>query len=77
MRGLKLVLFISVPASAGLVVLARPLTILLFQHGTFDDEAVRQTTDMVRMFGCAVWAYSPCSSSIAGSSPSVTAVLRC
>jgi putative peptidoglycan lipid II flippase len=56
-RGLKLVLFISVPASAGLVVLARPLTILLFQHGTFDDEAVRQTTDMVRMFGCAVWAY--------------------
>jgi putative peptidoglycan lipid II flippase len=56
-RGLKLVLFISVPASAGLVVLARPLTILLFQHGSFDDEAVRQTTDMVRMFGCAVWAY--------------------
>jgi putative peptidoglycan lipid II flippase len=56
-RGLKLVLFISVPASAGLVVLARPLTILLFQHGSFDDEAVRQTTDMVRLFGCAVWAY--------------------
>jgi putative peptidoglycan lipid II flippase len=56
-RGLKLVLFISVPASAGLVVLARPVTILLFQHGSFDDEAVRQTTDMVRMFGCAVWAY--------------------
>ncbi len=56
-RGLKLVLFISVPASAGLVVLARPLTILLFQHGSFDDEAVRQTTDMVRTFGGAVWAY--------------------
>ncbi len=56
-RGLKLVLFISVPASAGLVVLARPVTILLFQHGSFDDEAVRQTTEMVRMFGCAVWAY--------------------
>jgi putative peptidoglycan lipid II flippase len=56
-RGLKLVLFISVPASAGLVVLARPLTILLFHHGTFDDEAVRQTTDTVRMFGCGVWAY--------------------
>jgi putative peptidoglycan lipid II flippase len=56
-RGLKLVLFISVPASAGLVVLARPVTILLFEHGSFDDEAVRQTTAMVRMFGCAVWAY--------------------
>ena len=56
-RGLKLVLFISVPASAGLVLLARPLTILLFEHGSFDAEAVRQTTGMVRMFGCAVWAY--------------------
>ena len=57
LRGLKLVLFISVPASAGLVLLARPLTILLFEHGSFDAGAVRQTTGMVRMFGCAVWAY--------------------
>jgi putative peptidoglycan lipid II flippase len=56
-RGLRLVLFISVPASVGVVVLARPVTILLFQHGSFDEAAVRQTTDMVRMFGCAVWAY--------------------
>ena len=57
LRGLKLVLFISVPASAGLVVLARPVTILLFEHGSFNAEAVRQTAGMVRMFGCAVWAY--------------------
>jgi putative peptidoglycan lipid II flippase len=57
LRGLKLVLFISVPASAGLVLLARPLTMLLFEHGSFDAAAVRQTTGMVRMFGCAVWAY--------------------
>lgn len=56
-RGLKLVLFISVPASAGLVLLARPVTILLFEHGSFDAGAVNQTTGMVRMFGCAVWAY--------------------
>ena len=56
-RGLKLVLFISVPSSAGLVILARPLTILLFEHGSFDADAVRQTTAMIRMFGCAVWAY--------------------
>jgi putative peptidoglycan lipid II flippase len=57
LRGLKLVLFISVPASAGLVLLARPITILLFEHGSFDAAAVQQTTGMVRMFGCAVWAY--------------------
>src|SRR5580704_15901659 len=57
LRGLKLVLFISVPASAGLVLLARPLTMMLFEHGSFDADAVRQTTGMVGMFGCAVWAY--------------------
>jgi putative peptidoglycan lipid II flippase len=57
LRGLKLVLFISVPASAGLVLLARPVTMLLFEHGSFDADAVRQTTGMVAMFGCAVWAY--------------------
>ena len=57
LRGLKLVLFISVPASAGLVLLARPVTILLFEHGSFDASAVRQTAGMVGMFGCAVWAY--------------------
>jgi putative peptidoglycan lipid II flippase len=57
LRGLKVVLFISVPASAGLIILARPLTILLFEHGSFDADAVRQTTGMIRMFGCAVWAY--------------------
>jgi len=57
LRGLKLVLFISVPSSAGLVLLARPVTMLLFEHGSFDADAVRQTADMVGMFGCAVWAY--------------------
>ncbi len=57
LRGLKLVLFISVPSSAGLVLLARPVTMLLFEHGSFDADAVRQTTGMVGMFGCAVWAY--------------------
>jgi putative peptidoglycan lipid II flippase len=56
-RGLKLVLFISVPASAGLVILARPLTVLLFERGSFDAAAVRQTTGMIQMFGAAVWAY--------------------
>lgn len=30
---------------------------LLFEHGSFDADAVRQTAGMVGMFGCAVWAY--------------------
>ena len=43
------------PASAGLVLLATPVTMLLFEHGSFDASAVRQTAGMVRMFGlCGV-----------------------
>ena len=30
---------------------------LVFEHGSFDASAVRQTAGMIGMFGCAVWAY--------------------
>jgi putative peptidoglycan lipid II flippase len=55
--GLRLVLFISVPASAGLAVMARPLTVLLFEHGSFNSQNVEQTAGAIRMYGSAVWAY--------------------
>jgi putative peptidoglycan lipid II flippase len=54
---LKLVLAIGLPASLGLVLLAKPLTALLFQHGAFDAADVRQTADMTAAYGIAVWAY--------------------
>jgi putative peptidoglycan lipid II flippase len=55
--GLRLVICIGLPASAGLVLLAEPLTSLLFQHGSFDADDVRQTVGMVSAYGAAVWAY--------------------
>ncbi|MFK7817841.1 MAG: murein biosynthesis integral membrane protein MurJ [Planctomycetaceae bacterium] len=55
--GLRLVICIAIPASVGLCLLAEPLTDLLFRHGNFDDQDARQTTAMIRGYGCAVWAY--------------------
>ena len=55
--GLRLVIAIGLPASFGLVLLARPLTVLLFQYQSFDAEDVGQTTVMIAAYGAAVWAY--------------------
>ncbi len=55
--GLRLVIVIGVPAAAGLLLLAEPLTDLLFRHGRFDAGDARQTATMIRGYGCAVWAY--------------------
>jgi putative peptidoglycan lipid II flippase len=56
-RGLRLMISIGLPASAGLVLLAAPITSLLFQRGAFDAEDAAQTTAMVSAYASGVWAY--------------------
>jgi putative peptidoglycan lipid II flippase len=55
--GVRLVLFLALPASVGMVLLAEPLAVLLFQGGRFtaDDEA--RTARLIACFGVGVWAY--------------------
>lgn len=55
--GLRLVLAIGIPASAGLVLIAQPLSTLFFQYGRFDAHAAYQTGLMIAMYGSGVWAY--------------------
>jgi putative peptidoglycan lipid II flippase len=55
--GLRLVLFLGVPAGAGLVLLAHPLSRLLFEHGHFTPEDTLRTSRMVVCYGVGVWAY--------------------
>jgi len=57
MLGLRLVVCVGLPASLGLVLLARPLTSLLLEHGAFDAEDAWQTAAMISAYGTAVWAY--------------------
>ena len=55
--GIKLVIVIGVPASVGLVVLAQPLTTLLFQYKSFDAHDAETTSAMIADYGVGVWAY--------------------
>jgi len=55
--GLRLVILIGLPASAGLFLLGTPLTKLLFQHGAFDAADTAQTGRMIAAYGLGVWAY--------------------
>ena len=55
--GLRLVITIGFPASLGLIVLANPLAVLLFQRGAFDIQDAQQTGTMIACYGVAVWAY--------------------
>lgn len=42
-RGLRMSIFVAVPAAAGLILVARPLIAVLFEHGRFTPEDTRQT----------------------------------
>ena len=55
--GLRLSLAIGLPASAGLMLVAGPLSTALFQHGRFDESDAALTAGMVRAYGSAAWAF--------------------
>jgi len=55
--GLRLVAAVGIPASAGLVLVARPLASLCFERGAFDAADTAQTADMIAAYGSGVWAY--------------------
>ena len=55
--GLKLTLSIGVPAGVGLMLLAAPITRLLFQHGAFSLEAGALTSRMIVAYGVGVAAF--------------------
>lgn len=56
--GVRLVLAIGLPASLGLVLLAEPITTLLFRHGEFDAFDASQTAAAIAAYAAGVWAYS-------------------
>jgi putative peptidoglycan lipid II flippase len=55
--GLRLVLFLGVPAGVGLVMLAEPVARLLFERGEFTAADTARTARMIATYGSAVWAY--------------------
>jgi putative peptidoglycan lipid II flippase len=55
--GLKLILFLSVPAGAGLMLLGEPIARLLFERGHFRAEDTASTAAVIYYYATAVWAY--------------------
>ncbi len=54
---LSLVLFVSIPATVGLIVLARPVVSLLFEHGRFGPEDTVRTAWVVILYSAGLWCY--------------------
>ena len=57
-QALRTNLFLAIPATAGLILLAEPITNLLFRHGAFSETDTLRTSQMVAAYACGIWAYS-------------------
>jgi len=54
---LRLVLFLGLPASAGLVLMAQPLATLFFLHGDVTPEDATRVARVIACYGVGVWAF--------------------
>jgi len=57
-QGLRLTVFIGLPASVGLVLVRLPLARLIYEHGRFQIEDAQRVATILVAYGSAVWAYS-------------------
>jgi len=57
-HALRMVLFITVPAMAGLVALREPIVALLFERGAFDARALSMTAYALLHYSLGIWAFS-------------------
>jgi len=55
---MNLVLYITIPAMVGLIVLREPIVALLFQRGAFDAMTVRMTAVALLYYAAGLWAFS-------------------
>jgi putative peptidoglycan lipid II flippase len=55
--GVRLVMFVAIPAMAGLMVLNIPIVRFLFAQGAFDDHAAAQTAGCLFYLALGLWAF--------------------
>jgi putative peptidoglycan lipid II flippase len=55
--GLRLVAFTAVPAGLGIMLLAEPVTRVLFERGEFTADDAQRAARMIAAYACGVWAY--------------------
>lgn len=54
-KALRAIFYVSIPATVGMVVFAREIVALLFEHGAFD--ATDRTAWVLRLYGAGLWCY--------------------
>ncbi|MFQ5861876.1 MAG: murein biosynthesis integral membrane protein MurJ [Candidatus Brocadiales bacterium] len=54
---LRIVVFTSIPASLGLMVLGGPLVELFFERNAFTQESTLRTTSVILFYATGIWAY--------------------
>jgi len=57
-KGLRLCVFIGLPATVGLLFVRQPLTQVIFQRGAFSADDVSRVATILIGYGVGVWAYS-------------------
>ena len=57
-HAMSLVLFLTIPAMIGLIILREPIVALLFQRGAFDNQATRLTSDALLYYALGLWAFA-------------------
>ena len=57
-HAMSLVLFLTIPAMVGLIVLREPIVAMLFQRGAFDLQTTRLTADALLYYALGLWAFS-------------------
>lgn len=56
-KAVRIILFVGIPASAGLILLRLPLVELFYERNEFDAESTRRTIDVIFFYSLGVWAY--------------------
>jgi len=57
-HALCLVFFITLPATAGLIILGRPILLVLFERGAFDAFSTLMTSQALFYYALGLWAFS-------------------
>jgi putative peptidoglycan lipid II flippase len=57
-RALRMILYLSLPAGVGLMLLAEPLVVVLLQHGAFTNESSEWTARALLFYALALFAHS-------------------
>lgn len=57
-QAMNLLMFITLPSMAGLIVLREPIVALLFQRGAFDLQTTAMTAEALLYYSVGLWAFS-------------------